>query len=458
MQDNNQTNSLETQPVLALLLKYSIPAIIGVTASSIYNIIDRVFIGQGVGPLAISGLALTFPLMNLSLAFGTLVGAGASAITSIRLGEKRNAEAINILGNAFILNIIIGLLYSAVVLYFLDDILYAFGASKDTLPYAKEFMQIILIGNVVTHIYFGLNNIMRASGYPKKSMKTMLVSVLLNLILAPIFIFVFHWGIRGAAFATVLCQLVGMFMVLFHFSTKVDNVHFTKECFKIDIKIVSDIFSIGMSPFLLHICSSMVAMIMNISLSQYGGDMSIGAYGIINSILGLFIMIVVGLNQGMQPIVGYNFGAKNYKRVIKTYKNTVIIGTGITTVGFLISHIFPSLIAKAFTNDENLISISIVGLKIMTLSFPFVGFQMVTSNFFQSIGKPKISIFLSLSRQVVFLIPALFFVPHFFGLMGVWAATPVADVISFLVTFFVLQSQIKKLQSQDALSSMKGVI
>jgi putative MATE family efflux protein len=445
MQEKNIPSQLETETIFKLLLRYSIPAIIGTTAFSLYNIIDRIFIGQGVGALAISGLALTLPLMSLSMALGTLVGVGAASVTSIRLGEKKKHEAFTVLGNAFIFNIITGVLYGAIGLFFLDDILYAFGASKDTLPYAKEFMQIILFGNVVTHVYFGLNNIMRASGHPQKSMMTMLTTVAANLILAPTFIFVFHWGIRGAAIATVLSQIVGLIQVLSHFSKRQSIVHFTKHCFKLNWKIIASIFAIGLSPFLLHVCASMVAMFMNVSLGKYGGDMAIGAYGIINSVVVLFAMIVIGLNQGMQPIVGYNYGARNFKRVITTFKYTVVAATCVTSIGFLLAQFLSRQIALSFTNNVDLVNLAVVGLKVTLMSFPLVGFQIVTSNFFQAIGKPKISIFLSLSRQVVFLIPALFFLPRFYNLTGVWAATPTSDAIASLLTLIVLQVQIRKI-------------
>ncbi len=444
-----EINSLETEPILSLLLRYSIPAIIGTTAASLYNIIDRIFIGQGVGHLAISGLALTFPLMNLGIAFGTLVGVGAASVTSIRLGEKKREEAINILGNAFILNIIIGLLYGITVLCFLDKILFAFGASRDTLPYAKEFMQILLMGNVISHVYFGLNNIMRSSGYPQKSMITMLITVALNLILAPIFIFWFKWGIKGAAIATVLAQFAGMLQVIWHFLQRGSSVHFTRKCFKLRFSNISAIFSIGLSPFMMHICAAIVIMIMNGSLVQYGGDMAVGAYGIINSVVGLFAMIIVGLNQGMQPIVGYNYGAGIYTRVLKTFKYAVIVATAITTTGFLIGIFFPHLIALSFTNHAGLVNLATRGLRITVLLLPIVGFQMVTSNFFQAIGKPKISIFLTLSRQVLFLIPALFVLPLLFGLDGVWMAAPVSDFVASLTTLLVLRVQLKKLKTSS---------
>ena len=446
MQTQSELNILEKNSVFSLLLKYSIPAVIGTTASSLYNIIDRIIISHGVGPLAISGLALTLPLMSLSVAFGTLVGVGSSAIISIRLGEKKKEEALNILGNALILNIIIGLLYTVFGLLFLDEILYLFGATENTISYARDFMQIILAANLITQVFFGLNDILRSSGYPQKAMFIMLMTVAINVILAPVFIFVFHWGIRGAALATVVAQLIGMIFVLIHFINPTHSVFFSKKCFKLNVHIIKDIFSIGMAPFILHISASLVAMFMNMQLGTYGGDMAIGAFGIINSVNMLFAMIVVGLNQGMQPIVGYNYGAKNYSSVIKTCKYGALVATVITTIGFLCTRYFPHLIAMAFTKDADLLSMSVIGLRITFVTYMIVGFQMVSSNFFQSIGKAKISIFLSLSRQVLFLIPALYFLPPFFQLKGVWYASPTSDIISFILTFIVVFYQYKKLK------------
>ncbi|MCK9616743.1 MAG: MATE family efflux transporter [Lentimicrobiaceae bacterium] len=446
MPDKNSPNILGTEKIGRLLMKYSIPAIIATAASSLYNIIDRIFIGHGVGPMAISGLALTFPLMNLAAAFGSLIGVGAATMVSIRLGQRNREGATAFLCNAFILNIIISIVYAVVMFIFLDDVLYAFGASKVTLPYARNFMQIILAGNIFTHLYFGLNNIMRASGYPTKAMITTLLTVAVNLVLAPLFIFVFKWGIRGAATATVCAQMVGTAWVFIHFMSKSSYVHFAKGYFKLKMKVILDIFSIGMSNFLMLICATLVTIIMNISLAHYGGDYAIGAFGIINSIGGLFAMIVLGFNQGMQPIAGYNFGARQFDRVIRVFKATLIAGTSVTIFGFLLAEIIPHFLANAFTSDQQLIHLATVGMRISIVMFPIVGFQMVTTNFFQSIGKAKISIFLSLSRQVLFLIPALLLLPHFFGLNGVWAALPSADFSSSLITLMVLQYQIKKIR------------
>lgn len=444
MENNSISNALGVDHIGKLLFQYSIPAIVGTVAASLYNIIDRIFIGHGVGPMAISGLALTFPLMNFTAAFGALVGAGASTLVSIRMGQRKNKEAILVLGNTLNLNIIIGLLVSIVTLLFLDKILYLLGASKETLPYARDFMQVILAGNVFNHIFLGLMNIMRSSGYPKKAMITTLLAVGCNLVLAPLFIFCFKWGIRGAALATVLAQLIGTVWVLIHFMNKNNTVHFQHGFFKLKQKIVIDIFSIGMANFLMLLCACLVTLVMNLSLVKYGGDYAIGAFGIIGSIANLFAMIVIGLNQGMQPISGYNYGARQFDRVIRVFRYTLLAGTGITIVGFLLAEIFPRQIAQAFTTNQNLINLSAEGLRINLMMFPIIGFQMVTTNFFQSIGKARISILLSLSRQVLFLIPALLIVPHFWGLRGVWGSGPIADFTASLVTLIVLQTQIKK--------------
>jgi putative MATE family efflux protein len=445
----SNTHNLGVDRLGKLLLEYSLPAIIATSAASLYNIIDRIFIGQGVGPLAISGLAITFPLMNITAAFGAMVGVGASSMVSIRLGQHDRKSATEILGNAVMLNIILGIAVALLTFIFLDPILYALGASAETLPYAKEFMQIILIGNVFTHLYLGLNNIMRACGYPSKAMAVTLMTVGINLILAPIFIFCFHWGIRGAALATVLAQTTGTLVAVLHFARAESFLHFLPGYLKLKMNILKDIISIGMSNFLMLICASIVIAIVNISLRKYGGDYAIGAYGIVNSIGNLVVMVVMGFTQGMQPIVGYNYGARQIPRVVKTFKLTILAGTGVTCFGFLLAEIFPRAISSAFTNNNELIDLAITGLRISLIMFPIVGFQIVTSNFFQSIGKAKVSIFLSLTRQVLLLIPALLILPRIWGLNGVWLSIPVADFTASLLAFFVLKWQIQKVKETN---------
>lgn len=442
---DQRNEALEHGNVKQLLWQYALPAIIATTATSFYNIIDRIFIGQGVGPLAISGLALTFPIMNLGTALGTLVGAGSSAIISIRMGEKRREEAIQTLGNAFVLNMIIGILFSVLALCFLDPLLYLFGASDATLPYARDFMRVILLGNVITHLFFGLNNIIRASGYPTKAMISLLLTIGINIILAPLFIFVFHWGIKGAATATVISQSAGLVWVVSHFLSRKPYVHFTRQCFRLSGRIIGSIFSIGVAPFLIHCCACLIAILMNRQLGTYGGDMAIGAFGIINSIISLLIMIMFGFTQGMQPIVGYNWGAKQHDRAIEAFRLTIYYATAVSVIGFIAAECFPGFIARWFTDSQELIDITTKGMRIYVICLSLVGFQVVTTNFFQSIGKAGISIFLSMTRQLLFLTPLLLLFPPLFGLDGVWFATPAADLIAALVTAGVLWYYWKKL-------------
>jgi len=442
-------DDLRNEKLGKLLLSYSLPAIIATSAASLYNITDRIFIGQGVGPLAISGLALTFPLMNITAAFGAMVGVGASAMVSIRLGQHDRRGATQILGNAVMLNIILGISVGLIALIFLEPLLYALGASIDTFPYAREYMQVVLAGNVFTHLYLGMNNIMRASGYPSKAMVTTLITVGVNLILDPFFIFVLDWGIRGAAIATVLSQIAGTITVVVHFVKGKSFVHFLPGYMKLKKLIIGDIISIGMSNFLMLIAGSIVITLINISLGIYGGDLAVGAFGIVYSITNLAAMVVVGLNQGMQPIVGYNYGALKTERVLKAFKMTVFAATAVTSFMFLFAEIFPGMIARAFTKSPDLIGLTVRGMRLNLMVFPIVGFQMVTSSFFQSIGKARFSIFLSLTRQVLFLIPALLILPRFLGLDGVWLGGPVSDFSSSLLTLFVLKWQIGILKKRQ---------
>jgi len=446
------TDELKYGNIGKLLLNYSIPAVASMTVASLYNIIDRIFIGQGVGPLAIAGLALTFPVMNLAVAFGSLVGSGASTMISIRLGEQRISSASRFLGNAVVINIIIGILFTVLGLYFLDPILYAFGASADTIPYARDFMKIILYGNIFAYTFFGLNNILRATGYPKKAMIITIASVIINLLLAPLFIFYFKWGIKGAAWATVISQIIGAIAVATHYFNKNNTLYFQRRFFKLKLSIIGRIFEMGMSSFVVNFCACIVVAILNRSLKMYGGDLAIGAYGIINSIYGLIIMIIFGFNLGMQPIAGYNYGAKQYDRVLLTLRYALIIGTFISTFGFLIGVIFPMYLARAFNPDQILLDLTVQGMRIVAISFPLVGGQVVATSFFQAVGMPKVSIFLSMTRQLLFLIPALFILPHFFELQGVWLALPVSDFVSCLLTAAVLSYHYRTMRGKILLN------
>lgn len=428
-------------PVLRLLIRYSVPAITATAAASLYNIIDRVFIGHGVGPMAISGLALTFPFMNLAAACGALVGVGAAALVSIRLGERDQAAANHILGNAIFLNLLIGTCFSGFGLLFLDRILAGMGASRATLPFARSFMQVILLGNVFQHMYLGLNSIMRASGRPHRAMGTTLLTVGVNLVLAPLFIFGFGWGIRGAALATVTAQIVGTLVAFLSFTRGHSQVAFIPTCLRPQARVIRDIFAIGMSSFVMLFCSSIVITLFNLRLERYGGDYAIGAFGIINAMTNLFVMIIIGVNMGMQPIAGFNFGARQYARVAEVFGWAVAIASGVATLGFLLGEVCPLAVARLFTHDPRLLVQAVRGMRLAFATFPVIGFQMVTSSYFQSMGRAKVSIFMALSRQVLFLIPFLLLLPPWLGLDGVWAAEPVADLVSFLVAFQFFRTQ-----------------
>ena len=435
---------LGTEKIGRLLKQYALPAIIAQTASSLYNMVDSIFIGQGVGPLAISGLAVTFPLMNLSTAFGTLVGAGAATMLSILLGQKNYKAANKVLGSVVVLNIIIGLIFMAISLIFIDPILYFFGASENTLPFAKEYMKIILYGNIVTHLYFGLNAAMRSSGSPKKAMGLTLFTVIFNTILDPIFIFVLDLGIAGAAWATVIAQTAAMIVVLKHFSDRSRPFHFEKGMFRLDLRVAKDSLTIGMGPFLMNTAACLVTLFINQQLRDYSGDLGIGSYGICNRFIFMFIMICMGLNQGMQPIAGYNYGAKQYSRVKEVFWMTAKLGTIVTTICFAIGMFIPRIAAGIFTHDEALLAMSAEGLRILTIGFPIVGFQMIGTNFFQCLGMVKKSIILSLSRQLLFLLPLIYTLPLWMGSNGVWMSFPISDLLSAALTAILLRRLFRK--------------
>ena len=370
--------SLGTDSLGKLLKRYAMPAIIAQVSSSLYNIMDSIFIGQGVGPLAISGLALTMPMMNLGAAFGAMVGAGSAAITSIRLGQGNKQAAEHILGNVVLLNVAMGLIFTLLGLIFIDDLLYFFGASSQTIGYARDYMRIILYGNVVTHLYLGLNCIVRVTGYPQKAMAMMLISIAINGVLDALFIFGFKWGIAGSAWATVIAQLVPLIIQIMHFSSPSSFLQFRHGIFRFRWEIIKNIIGIGMAPFAIHVCACVVVIVVNNVLQEYGGDNALAAYGIVNSIAFVFIMIVMGLNQGMQPIAGYNWGAHQYDRVSKTLYMTIGWATLTTVVGFIVCELFPYEVVRIFVSEDGtgnattLIEQSARGLRLILLAFPIV--------------------------------------------------------------------------------------
>lgn len=449
MTDTGIPADLGTKKISNLLAKYAVPAIIAMTASSLYNMVDSIYIGhiKDYGHLAISGLAVTFPLMNLSSALGTLVGVGAATMISVLLGQKNYSAARKVLTNEVTLNLIIGLAFTAFSLTFLAPILRFFGASDDTLPFASDYMTIILAGNAVTHLYFGLNSVLRSSGNPRMAMGLTLFTVISNSILDPIFIFGLDLGIRGAAIATVLCQLMALSWSIYYFMDQKKFLHLPRKVFGLDWRIARDSLSIGMGPFLMNAASCIVALFINQQMRHYGGDLYIGAYGIVNRICFLFIMVVMGFNQGMQPIAGYNFGAKQYSRVKEVFFLTAKWATGVVCIGFFISMFLPETAVSAFTNEPELKDIASSGLRKMNIVFPIIGFQMVATNLFQCLGMVHKSVMLSLSRQLLFLVPSVYLLPLAFGTDGVWYSFPLSDSLSIIMTVIFMASMIKKLSA-----------
>ena len=448
-------NKLAHAPVIKLLWEYSIPSIVGTMVMSLYNVIDRIFIGQGVGPLAISGLALTFPFMNFLMAFGMLIGVGAAARISISLGQNDHVKANKIIANAAMLTLLVSGAVIIFAMIFKTDILMLFGGSEQTVVYANQFMSIIIPATLISTFGFSFNNIMRASGDPKKAMLTMFIGAGVNVVLAPIFIFGFNWGIRGAAWATAISMTVSCFWVMSHFFKKSSIVHFEKKHFIFDKQIIKSILGIGMSPFSMQIAMSAIIIIINLSLIKYGGDLAVGAYGIFSAITMLIVMFIIGINQGAQPILGYNYGAKLYDRMFQALKLSAYAATFITFLGFIAGTFFSHQIVSIFTTDKHLQDLAAEGLRISVTIFPLVGAMIVFSNFFQSIGKAKIAMFLSLTRQVLFLIPFLFILPPVFGLDGVWYAMPASDSLACIVTSATLIFFIKKFKKENTLNTQK---
>ncbi len=424
---------LGTEKIGKLLMRYAVPAVIAMTASSLYNIVDRIFIGQGVGSLAISGLAVTLPIMNLSAAFGAMIGAGGSTLISVKLGQRDYDTAQRILGNIVSLNVIIGVIFAVLAIAFIDPILYFFGASENTIDYARSYMFIILLGNVITHLYLGLNSVIRSTGHPTTAMFATIATVIINAVLDPLFIYTLDMGIAGAAWATIIAQTLALVLVLKILSNKDEVVHFRRGIYKLRKRIVKNILSIGISPFCMQLCACFVVILINKGLQEHGGDLAIGAYGIINGVTFMFVMIVMGITQGMQPIAGFNYGAQKYDRVTQVFRYSVLYATIVMTVCFLMCELMPEPIISLFTDDAQLIRLAVEGMRTIVVVSPVIGFQIVVGHFFQSIGMPKKSIFLSLSRQLLFLIPMLLVLPGQFGTMGVWMSMPVADSVSAVV-------------------------
>lgn len=433
--------TLGSSSITKLLVQYSVPAIIAMLATSLYNIIDSIFIGHGVGAMAIAGLAITFPLMNLVVAFCTLIAVGGATVSSIFLGQKNLSRATDVVNNVMLMCFIHAVVFGGLTLIFLDEILYFFGATPQTITYARNFMRVILLGTPLTYVFLGLNNIMRATGYPKKAMISALLSVAVNVVLAPIFIFHFKWGLEGAAGATLCAQGCACVWVVYHFVTKKSIVHFDLKRRWFVPSLIKKMYGIGMSPFLMNCTACFVVVFLNKSLLEAAGPLgndSVGAYGIINRTTMFFVMIVFGVTQGMQPILGYNFGAGDWTRVKQTLYKGIWVGAAITACGWLITEIFPDAISSLFTTDTTMITIAREGFRIYFICYPVVGAQIVIQNFFQSVGHPAPSIFLSLTRQLIFLLPFLIFLPKIFGVDGVWMSMAGSDILAFLVSLVTI--------------------
>ena len=451
---------LGEEKISKLLMEFSIPAIIGMVVNTLYNIVDRMYIGniKDIGGLALTGVGITMPIMTIIMAFGMLIGIGTSARISLKLGEHKREEAEKHLGNAFTLIIVASVLITIIGLVFMHKILGLFGASADTEVYAREYMQIIFFGTIFNMLSFGLNHSIRSDGSPKVAMLSMLIGAGTNIILDPIFIFVFGMGVRGAAIATVISQIVSAIWILYYFTKGKSNLKIKREYLSLDKAIVFSIFSIGVSPFSMQIAQSVVQVLANNALKTYGGDLAIGAMTIINSVAMIFMMPIFGLNQGSQPIIGYNYGAEKYKRVKQAVKSATIVATIIVSIGWIITQAAPHLLISIFNRDEQLVGIASTGMRIFLFMLPVVGAQVISSNYFQSIGKAKISMFLSLLRQVILLIPCLIILPKIFGLTGVWLAGAVADGLSSLITLIIFSMSVRKLKDKEEIVSKEAII
>ncbi len=443
---------LQTEKIWKLLLKFSIPAIVGMMVNALYNVVDRIYIGW-LGPLPMTGIGLSLPMMILMMAFGMLIGIGAASRISIRLGEGRHDDAEKILGNAFTMLILIMGSVMIIGLTFKEPLLYLFGASPATYEYANQYMTVILMGSLFQGIGFGLNNVIRAEGNPKIAMYTMILGALTNIILDPIFIFAFGLGIRGAAIATILSQLVTTIWVMKYFLSGKSKLKLKKENLKPNAAIVGSIMAIGMSPFFMQVAASLVTIISNNALKANGGDIAIGAMTVINSLAMFFLMPIFGINQGAQPIIGFNYGAKQYRRVKEALKYAIVGGTIISTFGFIMTQFFTVAMIKMFNSDPELISVATVGMRTFLVMLPIIGFQIISSNYFQAVGKAPKSMFLGLLRQVIVLIPMLIILPQFFGLMGVWYAGPTADLIASIVTALFLVIEMRHLDASHVLQT-----
>jgi putative MATE family efflux protein len=447
----DHTKQLGEESIGRLLMKFSIPAIVGMLVSALYNIVDRAFVGHGVGYLAITGISFVFPIMTIIMAFGMLIGIGATALISIKLGQKKKEEAEVILANTLVLLIIVSIAITIIGLIFCDPIIKVFGATGEVMSYSKQYITIILIGTLSQTLAFGLNNIIRADGKPMIAMGTMIIGAVINAILNPLFIFVLHFGIKGSALATIISQTISAIWVLSYFFNGKSMLKITKPNLKLNKKIVIGILSIGLSPFLMQVAASVIGVMLNTNLLRYGGNVAVGAMGAISSVTMLILMPIFGINQGVQPIIGFNYGARKYDRVKKALRIAIVAATAITITGAIFIELFPTAILAIFSSsDLEFTKVGAHGIRIFLMMLPILGFQIVSSNYFQATGRPKHSIFLSLIRQVIVLIPLIYILPHFLELNGVWFSGPISDFIASLVTAIMLFRELSHLDLKHA--------
>ena len=445
MNQKEREKQLATMPIPRLVIRYSVPAIIGMLVNATYNVVDRYWIGKLNNVDAMSGIGLTMPMSTIILGFMLLVGVGTTACLSIRLGEQRHEEAARLLGNGFTLSILIGLTLTLIGHLALEPILMAFGASPATLPFARDYARIILYGTTFSSIGFAMNHTIRGTGNPRRSASTQLLGAILNMILDPIFIFALDLGIKGAAIATVISQIVSMIWVMSYYAGKSSQIRLQIANMVLQWKSVRDIMAIGASPFLLQIAASGITVLANRALRDTGGDIAIGAMTVISSVAILFLMPIFGINQGMQPILGYNYGARQYDRVRQTLFFGVKLASAIVIFGFVIVQLFPATIIRLFINDPDLIRVGTFGIRVFLSMLPLLGFQIVATNYFQSVGKAKLAIFGSMLRQVIILLPLYLILPRIYGLPGVWFASPIADFLSFVIALLLIGFEMKKL-------------
>ncbi|MGQ1909930.1 MATE family efflux transporter [Marinifilum sp. RC60d5] len=453
--DKNTKNvyELENSKVRSLLWKYFLPAFTGVVINSLYNVVDRIFIGQGISANALSGLSAVFPIMLILMAFGMLIGMGAGVRISINLGKKDFSRAEWVLGNSFILMIIVSVIITAIGFAVKDPLLHLFGVAEDTMMFANEYLNIILYGAIFNVVGFSMNNLIRSEGNAKIAMYSMLISAGTNIILDPIFIFALNMGVAGAAWATIISQFILCIWVIKHFRSSRSVIKLRASNFKPNGQIVIYIITIGFAPFSMQLAGSFVQGLYNIQLVKFSNDIAIAAMGIINSVAMLIVMTIIAINMAAQPIFGFNYGAKNFSRVKETLKISMFAATVIAVIGWILVQLFPEALVLAFnSNNKELLEVGTKGLRVFMIALPIVGFQIIVGNYFQSIGRAGISALLTLMRQVILLIPILFILPNYMGLNGVWYAGPISDIGSAIVAAIFIIWEFKKLNTKIALS------